>query len=726
MENILKSKRFAQAREKADRLLETMSLTEKIGQLSQFGTSIYSEDEQSYEDHFTEGKVGSYLTIKGAEKTNGIQKALLKATRLPIPALFADDVIHGYRTTFPTPLAQSCSWNPEVTRRCNEIAAKEAYRAGLKWTFSPMVDIARDPRWGRIMEGYGEDPYLCSRFSEAAVRGYQGEGEETLGKDRVMACMKHFAAYGACIGGRDYNSSDMSLQTLHDVYLPSFKAGIDAGATTVMSAFEDLNGVPATANPYLLTEVLRDQMGFKGFVVSDAGAVHELVPHGFAENDKDAAYKAFGAGCDMLMAGDLYNDALPELIAEGKISEKQINDSVRTILTMKYLCGLMDEPYVDEAGENCFFCDEHMAVAREAGQECAVLLENDGILPLSGDIKKIALVGPLATDDEDGRHHLLGNWSCFLDTSKTVTIPEGLKKVLGERVEIVTAKGCMMNGETKGEAIEEAVGLAAESDVIVAVVGEEASLAGEAASFTHLELPACQRALVNALIDTGKPVVLLVSAGRPMILGEFKDRVAALMLIWQMGSSAGDAIADLLTGRVSPSGHLTTSIPVCEGQIPVYYNYNNTGRPPVKNWRFESKYLDCDTNPLYPFGYGKSYTEFEYENIMLSADEITVDGGLDVTLTVRNAGKRPGAAVVQLYVRDMVGSRVRPVKELKGFQKIFLGAGEAKEITIHLDTQSLAFHNCKMEKVVEPGEFKLWIGEHALDNRHEFGFRVAE
>ena len=726
MEHILESRRFAKAREQAEAMLKKMSLTEKVGQLSQFGTSIYSEDEQSYEDHFTEGKVGSYLTIRGAERTNGIQKMLLRTTRLPIPALFADDVIHGYRTTFPTPIAQSCTWNPEVTRRCNEIAAKEACRGGLKWTFAPMVDIARDPRWGRIMEGYGEDPYLCGRFSEAAVKGYQGEGEEALGKDRLLACMKHFAAYGACIGGRDYNSADMSDQTLYDVYLPSFQAGLDAGAATVMSAFEDLNGVPATANRYLLTEILREQMGFQGFVVSDAGAVHELVPHGFAENEKDAACKAFSAGCDMLMAGDLYNDSLPELLAEGKITEEQIDNSVRTILTMKYLCGLMEDPYVEEEGENCFFCAEHMAVAREAGRECAVLLENNGILPLSAAGKKIALVGPLATDDGDSRFHLLGGWACMCDPSQTVTVSEGLRKALDGSAELVTAKGCPMGGEIKAEELEEAVRLAAESDFIIAVVGEEAGMSGEAASLAHLELPSCQRTLINALIDTGKPVVLLVSAGRPLLLQEFKDRVAALMLIWQMGSSAGDAVADLLLGKASPSGHLTVSFPVCEGQIPVYYNYHNTGRPARNQWQFESKYRDCDIAPLYPFGYGKSYTEFLYEHIRLSTDTISPEGAIEITLTVRNVGGYPGAAVVQLYVRDLVGSRVRPVRELKGFEKVFLSVGETQKVTLRLEASSLAFHNDRMEKVVEPGEFKLWIAEHALDCTHEFSFRVSD
>ncbi len=723
MEHILQSARFADAYAKAETMLAGMTLTEKIGQLSQFGTSIYSDNEDAHEDHFSEGKVGSYLTIKGAERTNGIQRTLLNTTRLPIPALFADDVIHGYRTTFPTPLAQSCSWNPEVARCGNEVAAKEAYRAGIKWTFAPMVDIARDPRWGRIMEGYGEDTYLCSRFAEAAVKGYQGEGDECLGKDRVMACMKHFIGYGACIGGRDYNSADMSLQTMHDVYLPSFKAGLDAGACTVMTAFEDINGVPATGSRYLFKDLLRDQLGFKGFVVSDASAVHELVPHGFAEDRKDAALKGFSAGCDMLMHGDLYNDNLPALLEEGKITMEMIDQSVTTILAMKYLICLMDDPYVDPEDESCFFCEEHMQAAREAGVECPVLLENNGVLPISGNVKKIALVGPLAMDDEDAKKDLLGGWACLCDPERTVTISAALQNALGDEIKIANFKGCTIEGERLD--FDEAVRAATESDLVITVVGETRAWSGEAKSRSNIELPEGQRDLVNALIATGKPVVMLVSSGRPMILTEFKDRVAALMMIWQLGSSAGDAIADLILGKVSPSGHLTTTFPNCMGQIPMYYNYNNTGKPAIGKWGFESKYMDCPMLPLYPFGYGMSYTTFAYENIALSKTEMSSDGFIDVTMTVKNTGEYDGAAVVQLYVRDLVGCRVRPVKELKGFEKVFLKVGESKDVRFRLYADDLAFHDFAMNRIVEPGKFKLWIAENSADNSREFDFKIV-
>ncbi len=724
MKNIFETKKYASSLKKADELLSKMSLAEKIGQLSQFGTSIYSDDEKLFEDHFQEGKVGSYLTIKGAEKTNGIQKTLLSATRLPIPAIFADDVIHGYRTTFPTPIAQSCSWNPEITKKCSALSAKEAYRAGIKWVFSPMVDIARDPRWGRIMEGYGEDTYLCSRFSEAAVIGYQGEGEEALGKDKVLACMKHFAAYGACIGGRDYNSADMSISTLHDVYLPPFKAGLDAGAATVMSAFEDLNGVPATANKYLLTDVLREQFGFNGFVVSDAGAVTELIPHGYATDPVDAACKAYNAGCDMLMAGDLYNDTFPALLNEGKITIEQINNSVRSILALKYFCGLMDEPYVDPDGEDCFFCEEHMQASRCAASECAVLLENDGILPLSKDIKRIALIGPLAQDDNTAKGDFLGNWTCLPDALHTVTIPEGLKKALGDGVEFSFAKGCSNSNERDEGSIEDAVKTASECDAVIAVIGESAGDTGEASSHASLRLPGKQTELISALAETGKPLIVLVSSGRPVILTDIKDKASALMLIWQLGSSTGDAVADLLTGKVTPSGHLSTSFPVSEGQIPVYYNHNNTGRPAYDRWVFESKYRDCQIAPLYPFGYGKSYTEFEYSDIKLSSDQLKLGEKLHVTLNVKNIGKHDGATVVQLYIRDLIGSTVRPVKELKGFEKIYLKKGETKTAELIIDTAQLGFHDSQAKYIVESGDFKLWVAENSADDSREFSFKI--
>lgn len=725
MKNIMNSQAFTEARKRAEEKLKELNLTEKIGQLSQFGTSIYTSEEKLFEDHFAEGKIGAYLTIIGAEKTNSVQKDLVDQSRLHIPALFGDDVIHGYKTTFPTPLAQSCSWNPEVVRRGCEVSGKEAYRGGIKWTFSPMVDIARDPRWGRVMEGYGEDTYLCSRMSEAAVKGYQGEGE-TLEKDHVYACMKHYIAYGAAIGGRDYNSTDVSLQTLHDIYLPPFTAGLEAGAATVMSAFEDINGVPATANKYFLTEVLRNQIGFKGFVVSDAGAVSELTLHGFAEDVNDASEKAFNAGCDMCMQlmGDFYNNALPKAIEEGRVSMEQVDESVTRILTLKYLCGIMDDPYVDEDGEDCFFCDEHMKATHDAALECAVLLENDGTLPIRN-AKKIALIGALAGDE--GKRNMLGAWCGHIDPEKTITIEKGLRDILGDDVELTYSYGCSLDEfghEDDDRTISEAVEVAKESDLIVCVVGEAAKRSGEAASNSNIHLPGNQEKLIDALIATGKKIVVLVAAGRPIVLTAFNKRVNALMNTWHLGTCSGSAIAELLVGKTNPSGHLTLTFPRCEGQIPIYYNYHSTGRP-VRNINiFESRYRDIDPTPLYCFGYGLTYTSFEYENIKLSDTVMGTDGEITVSLTVRNTGDCDGAAVVQMYIRDLVGCRVRPVKELKGFEKVFLKAGESKDVTFRLPASTLAFHDADMNLIVEPGKFKLWIAENAQDNSREFNFEV--
>lgn len=729
MKNPMNSQAYINSRKKACELLEKMTLTEKIGQLSQFGTSIYTDEEKTFDDHYAEGKVGSYLTIKGAERTNSIQRSLLNATRLNIPALFADDVIHGYRTTFPTPLAQSCSWNPEVTRKCCEISAKEAYRAGIKWTFSPMVDIARDPRWGRIVEGYGEDTYLTSEFAKAAVLGYQGDSDE-IGKDHIYACMKHYIAYGACIGGRDYNSTDLSLETLHDVYLPPFKAGIDAGAATVMSAFEDINGVPATANKYWLKKVLRDELDFRGFVVSDAGAVTELIPHGFAKDVKDAVKLSFNAGCDMVMAGDMYNDNIPALIDEDKISMEDVDKSVLSILTLKYLCGLMESPYVDENGEDCFFSEEHLKVARESACECAVLLENDGILPLNKEKvkgKKIALIGALAGDL--GKRDLLGNWSCLCDPSHTVSIEEGLKKAYGGTCEINTYYGCGVDADNISNdddylRMQNDVNKASQNDIIIAVMGEDNSMSGEASSRSNIELTKIQREMLNLLIKTNKPVILLVASGRPIPLTEYKDKLSSIMMIWQMGSEVGNAVADLLIGNTSPSGRLSVSVPATTGQVPIYYNHNNTGRPPYGNWAFESKYRDCQIAPLYPFGYGLGYSEFKYENVKISDNKVKADGHIDISLDVKNVGEYDGYEVIELYVRDLIGSRVRPVKELRGFKKVFVKANSTLHVDMRLNIESLAFHDQMMNLVIENGDFKLYIAKNSADEEYTFDFSV--
>ena len=702
------------ATQKAREIISKLTLTEKIGQLSQFGTSIYSNKLNIHEDRLKEGKLGSYLTVNGAKLTNEIQKIALDVMPTPIPALFGEDVIHGFRTIFPTPLAQSCSWNPEVARKGAEVSAEEAYAAGIKWTFSPMVDIARDPRWGRVVEGYGEDPYLCSRFAEATVKGYQGESGELGQKNRIMATMKHLVGYGAAIGGRDYNAVDMSIQELNDTYLPPFRAGIEAGAESVMCAFNTFNGVPCSGSRYLLHDVLREQLGFEGILVSDAHSIEEMVQHGFAEDDTDCAEKSINAGIDVLMAGDLFNDNVPKLIAEGKVTEEQIDRSLLRLLTAKIMLGLMDEPYVDEKGEDRILCQEFLDASREAARECIVLLENrNNILPLKKE-QKIALIGPLADNPKD----ILGPWIPANDQESVKKLLSGstgiLKGLQNAKVNVEFAVGCGITEDEESK-IPEAVELAKRSDVAVLVLGESRMMSGEAKSRAFIRIPGVQLKLLDAVLETGTPVVLLISAGRPIIVEEFKDRVAALAYIWQLGSETGNAVADVLTGAYNPSGRLTMSVPRHEGQLPVYYNHFRTGRPYQGKVWYESKYMDLDPTPAYPFGYGIGYTQFAFENLTLSANEMTTDGSIRVEFDIRNTGSVDGYAVPQLYVRDLVGCCVRPVKELKGFSKLLVKAGQKVKAEFILQARDLAFCDPNGKMIVEPGKFHLGVGQNAWD-----------
>ena len=697
--------RLQDAQKRAKKIIEDLTLTEKIGQLSQFGVSIYGDELDYSLDHYPEGKIGSYLSASGADVTNMMQEKCKELYPTHIPLLFAHDVIHGYKTTLPTPLAQSCSWDPEVARKGAEVAAKEAYVGGLKWTFSPMVDIARDPRWGRIMEGYGEDPYLCSRFAEATVKGYQGE--ELGEKYHILACMKHFVGYGNCVGGRDYNEVDMSMRTLGDVYLPSFKAGIDAGAATVMTAYHTLNGIPCTGNRYLMTDVLRGYCGFDGFVISDFAAVHEMVPHGHVENEKEAAYKAFDAGTNMVMAGDIYNDYFPELLEEGKITIEEIDAALLPIMTFKILLGLFENPYVDEKEESTtYFCEEHINVAREAGRDCIVLLENNGVLPLDTN-RKVALIGPLADD----REHVLGSWACLKEPDKTISILDGFNNA---GISVTYAKGCDIH-DGSNEDLEEAVRVAAENDVVVLVLGESFEMSGEAHSRADLTVPNVQQQLFDAIAKTGTPIVLLISAGRPIVVEPFLGKAAAIAYIWQLGTATGDAVTDIITGAYDANGRMTVSVPRSVGQVPIYYNHPNTGRPNLGKVWYETGYVDEAAYPRYPFGYGLSYTTFTVSELELSSDAMDVDGCIHITCKVTNVGDRKGQTVVQLYTRDLVASYVRPVKELKGFEKVSLEAGESKTVQFTLSANDLAFHNEKLEKIVEPGKFHLWVGQNSDD-----------
>lgn len=714
------AEKLKHAEERAEEMLGKMSLTEKIGQLSQFGTSIYSNQIDYLEDHYKEGKISSYLWVDGAEICNEVQKNVIENTPNGIPVLFSHDVIHGYRTTFPIPLAQSCSWDPENARICSEVSAKEAYCAGIKWVFSPMVDIAFDPRWGRICEGYGEDPFLCSRFSAAAVDGY--EGKEIGEKYHVLSCLKHFAAYGACIGGRDYNAADISMQTLYNTYLPPFRAGVDAGCATVMTGFHSLNGVPCTANELLFKKILRDEMGFDGFTVSDCSAVSDLVAHGYAENICDASKKAFTAGVDMNMAGENYNDSLPQLVENGEITEEQLNASVKKILTVKYLLGLFDSPYVDAADEKCFFSPEHLAKAEQTAEECVVLLKNDNrVLPLQQG-KHIAVIGPFADD----RENVLGSWDCRSDKTKTVSVLEGIKNFADGNTSVCYTAGCTVEDAVyydKAE-LEKARAAAENADVIVLVLGELACESGEAHSKVSIRLHQNQLHLWEEMYQTGKPLVVLISAGRPIILGDYREKADSIMYIWQLGTQTGNAVAKNLFGICNPSGHLTVSVPHTEGQIPVNYNHTSTGHPALGKVWYESKYIDAPIEPDYCFGYGLSYTDFVLSDLKLSSDTMPADGEITASFQVKNVGAYDGKAVIQLYIHDVTASIVRPVKELKGFQKLSLKCGEEISTSFTVKGSDLGFYNEQLKLITEPGKFELFIGQSSRDNALTAAFSV--
>ncbi|MBR7133724.1 MAG: glycoside hydrolase family 3 C-terminal domain-containing protein [Clostridia bacterium] len=715
--NIFKTEKYRIAREKAEKKLSELTLMDKIGQISQYGHSIYSELGQYYETYLKDGKIGSYLAVTGAELTNSLQKRAIAETPHNLPMLFAADVIHGFKTTMPTPLAMSCSWEPEVVEQAMAVSAKEAYAAGVKWTFAPMVDIARDPRWGRIVEGFGEDSFLGAKMSAAAVRGFQGD--ELGSEDHIGACAKHFAAYGACEGGRDYNSVDMSLQKLWDVYLPPFIAAFNEGATGVMTAFNDINGVPCSANEYLLKDVLRKQCDFKGLVISDFNSVQDMVAHGYSETQEKAFVDAFAAGVDILMAGEGFWEQLPKALEEGIITEEQINESALRVLTMKYLVGIFENPFVDEAKEACFYCDEHRAVSREAGKRSVVLLENDGALPLKQG-NKIAVVGPLADDD----WNILGPWCGLPEKGMAVSVLKGLQKAMPD-TEFIYEKGCDIEGDdTSG--FENAVKAANSADVVIVVVGESIDMAGEAKNRSDLHLPGVQEQFVETLIATDKPVVVLVSAGRPLVLTNYNKKASALVYMWQLGAETGNAVADVLTGKYNPSGRLTTSFPYSVGQLPVYYNYFSTGKPALDKVWYEAKYLDVPIAPLYPFGYGKSYSEFEVSDASVSSNTMKKDGYIDVSCTVSNTGDYDGETVVELYVRDLFASRVRPVRELKGFKKVFVEKKSSQRLTLRLNAESLSFKDWNMNDVIEEGDYKLWIGFDCLDCSNEFDFKVEK
>ena len=725
-----------------DALLAKMTLEEKLGQLQQLDGEGDGRYRPEHPELIRKGMLGSTLNVRGAKQTNELQRVAIEQSRLKIPLIFGFDVIHGYRTIFPVPLAEASSWDPAAVERAASIAAAESRASGVHWTFAPMVDIARDARWGRIVEGSGEDPYLGSAMARARVKGFQGNDYSK--PDKIVSCAKHWVAYGAAEGGRDYNTTDMSERTLREIYFPPFKAAVDAGVGTLMSAFNDLNGSPSTGNPFTLTQVLRNEWKFDGFVVSDYTSVLELMNHRLAATEAEAAQRALNAGTDMEMVSRLYSKHVGNLLKEGKVTQRTIDDAVRRILRIKFRLGLFEKPYADEALERTVVLNAaNVTAAREVAGRSLVLLKNErDTLPLNKNIRSIAVIGPLADDPKA----MLGSWAGDGKAADTVTLLGGIKaKVPGAT--ILYAKGVAIEGrgvtgnydasvvtETAGgtnvttaanveaarsattptgpNSIDEAVRVAREAEVIVIAVGETAEMSGEAASRTSLDLPGRQMELVRAIHSLGKPYVIVLMNGRPLTINWFAENSPAILETWFAGTQAGPAIADALFGDVNPGGKLPVTFPRTIGQVPFYYNHKNTGRPPTDQ-KYTSKYLDVPVSPLYPFGYGLSYTKFKFGPPQLSATTIGPDGQLTVTVEVENIGQRAGDEVVQLYIRDQASSVTRAVKELKGFERITLQPREKRRVQFILKPEHLGFYNSDMRFVVEPGEFRVMVGPNS-------------
>ena len=690
-------------------LLAQMTLEEKVGQMSQLAPAW----EGDLEAEIRRGRVGSLLSITDVREINRLQRIAVQDSRLGIPLIIGNDVIHGYRTIFPIPLAESCTWDPDLIERASRIAANEAAACGTNWTFAPMVDICRDPRWGRIAEGAGEDPFLGAAMARARVRGFQS-GDLVAGR-RIVACPKHYVAYGATETGKDYDTVDISERTLRDVYLPPFKAAFDEGAGSVMSAFNEINGIPASANPFTLRRVLREEWGFNGVVLSDYNAIRELIAHGFAADLKEAAAKSVLAGVDMDMMGDAYSSHLVELVREGRVPEVVVDEAVRRILRLKVMLGLFDQPYTDETlHERVVLAPAHREVALEVAHKSMVLLKNEGnLLPLSPRTK-VAVIGPLADDHQAP----LGCWHCAGRPEDVETVLEGIRAVWQGPVTYV--QGCSVADDTLDE-FDEAVEAARSADVALLVLGESAAMSGEAHSRAHLGLPGRQRALLEAVYATGTPVVVVLMSGRPLAIPWMAEHVPAILLAWHGGIRTGRAVADILLGEVNPSGKLTASFPRTEGQIPVYYAHKNTGRPVHGEGTmqfdepYRSSYLDEPNTPLFPFGYGLSYTTFAYSDLKVETPVVGTEDTLVVTAVVTNTGGRAGEEIVQLYVRDLVGSVTRPVKELKGFRRVSLEPGEQKMVRFEVPVSELGFHGPTMEYIVEPGAFRVWIGPSSAE-----------
>lgn len=699
---------------RVDSVLRLMTLEEKIGQMNQYSgfwdaTGPITEEGDKLEQ-VRKGMIGSLLNVTGVDHTRQLQQIALES-RLGIPLLFGQDIIHGYRTIFPIPLGEAASWNLDAIELSSRIAAIEASAAGVHWTFAPMVDIARDPRWGRVMEGAGEDPYLGSLIAERRVRGFQGKG---LGNtDALMACAKHFAAYGAAEGGRDYNSVDMSLRQLHETYLRPFEAAAKAGAATFMNSFNDINGIPATGNRYIQRDILKGKWNFDGFIVSDWGSIGEMIAHGYAENESDAAFKALNGGSDMDMESRCYTKSLKTLVESGKVDPTLIDDAVKRILKKKFEMGLFDNPFrfCDETREKQQWNNpENLKVARDVAKKSIVLLKNENnLLPLDSKKKTIAMIGPLVKAVREN----LGFWSYSWpdDTARIVTQWQGVSNKAGKDVKMLYAKGCEIS-DTSRTGFAEALKIALQADIVILGVGEAGNMSGEAKSRSDISLPGVQEELIKAIYATGKPMIVMISAGRPLVFNWTADHAHAILYTWWLGTEAGNAIADVLFGDYNPSGKLPMSFPRTVGQIPYYYNHFNTGRP-AKNendLNYVAAYTDLPNSPKFPFGYGLSYTTFTYGEPRLNKTSITMNEKLEIKVSITNSGNHTGTETVQLYIRDLYGSVVRPVKQLVGFQQVTLKSKESREIVFQLSSEDLKFYNDKLEYLAEPGEFEVFVG----------------
>lgn len=701
-----------------ENLLQKMTLDEKIGQtvLYSSGSDITGPTiDKNFVDYLKDGMLGAVFSVPTVKATLELQKIAVEETRLGIPLLFGYDVIHGHKTIFPISLGEAASWDLDAIERSARIAAEEASSSGFHWTFAPMIDITRDPRWGRVSEGAGEDVYLGSEIAKARVKGFQGD--DLSKNNTILACAKHFAAYGAPIAGRDYNTVDMSERELRSTYLPPFKASVEAGVTTFMTSFNDIDGVPASGNKFLLTDILRNEWNFDGFVVTDYTSINEMIPHGYSKDEKQAGEQAINAGVDMDMQGGVYLRNLKKLVSEGKVSEEKITEAAKRILVLKYKLGLFEDPYKysnEQREKETLYKPEFLETAKELAKKSIVLLKNENnVLPLSKN-KKVALIGPLVKDES----HILGTWIARGDrTGKAISVYEGIELLLGSTDTMSYSKGCEIEGSDTSK-FDEAVQAAKNSDVVVMVLGESHGLSGEAASRTNLDLPGVQKDLIAEIKKTGKPIVLILMNGRPLTL-EYENEVTdAILETWFSGTMGGTAIAEVLYGEYNPSGKLPITFPRNVGQIPIYYSHKNTGRPyeiEGKEQRFRSRYLDVPNTPLYPFGYGLSYTTFNYSNLSLNKKEFSFNETIEISITVTNTGDYDGEEIIQLYVQDLVGSVTRPVKELKKFKKVFIKSGDSEKITFTLTSSDLAFYTQDMSFKAEPGEFKLFVGTNSID-----------